>query len=107
MWAVCKCLKEKLPIKTSLNLLLKDIYKTSISLSFNDLSDVIFSFGRVIGSLINKPYYRLLGDRLAVEKFQDRMLFYGCVSKNYKCKKDEQNEIFTFSMEGKMDKRRT
>lgn len=62
---------------------LKDLADEAVELakepSKDELSDVVFAVGRLLGSLINKPLVTLPGSRLHVEKISHRMQHHGCV----------------------------
>ena len=47
--------------------------------SMDELSDVLYGVGRLLGSLIRMPYVRIPGDGLHVKKINDRMQEYGCI----------------------------
>jgi len=47
--------------------------------SMDELSDVLYGVGRLLGSLIRVPYIRIPGDGLHVKKINDRMQEYGCI----------------------------
>lgn len=45
----------------------------------DELSDVVFGLGRLIGYFCGKPYVSLYGDQRHVQKIEKRMEEYGCV----------------------------
>jgi len=45
----------------------------------DELSDVAWGFGRILGGLVNKPYVRVLGDGIHFRKVADRVNEYGCM----------------------------
>ena len=45
----------------------------------DELSDVAWGFGRILGGLVNKPYVRVLGDGIHFRKAADRVNEYGCM----------------------------
>jgi hypothetical protein len=47
--------------------------------SMDELSDVLYGVGRLLGSLIRMPYIRIPGDGLHIKKINERMLQYGCI----------------------------
>lgn len=45
----------------------------------DELSDIAWGFGRILGGLRNKAYVRVPGDRIHYEKVIARMNEYGCM----------------------------
>ena len=45
----------------------------------DELSDVVWGLGRLLGNLVGKAYIRVWGDGLHVDKIKKRMLQHGCV----------------------------
>jgi hypothetical protein len=76
--AWCACMGTLSPKQA-----LKDLADEAVELakepSRDELSDVVFAVGRLLGSLINKPLVALPGSRLHVEKISHRMQHHGCV----------------------------
>ena len=48
--------------------------------SMDELSDIVYSINRIAGTIIKKPYVRVLpGDSIHVAKIKERMKSYGCI----------------------------
>ena len=47
--------------------------------SRDEMSDIMYGIGRLLGSLVNRPYVHVPGDRLHIEKIEKRVQEYGCV----------------------------
>lgn len=45
----------------------------------DEISDVMYGIGRLLGSFLKKPYVRVLGDGLHISKIEKRMQEYGCI----------------------------
>jgi hypothetical protein len=45
----------------------------------DELSDIAWGIGRIIGGLMNKPYVRIPGDGIHYNKVVDRIKEYGCM----------------------------
>jgi len=79
----CGCVRNE---KGDLGKRLKDIWDEVVELSevkdwdeFQDeLSDVVFGLGRLVGYFRGVKYVSLYGDRRCVEKKEKRMKEYGC-----------------------------
>ena len=63
---------------------LVELVKVRSLVDFKDeLSDVCFGMGRLLGSLIGKEYVRFIGDGAHIRKIECRMIEYGCI-RSYK-----------------------
>jgi hypothetical protein len=71
----------------------------------DELSDVSWGIGRIIGGMTGKPYIRMIGDKRHYQKVTNRMDDYGCIRsrrflidgkcpKNKKEGKNDQNNIY-------------
>jgi len=47
--------------------------------SRDELSDIAYGIGRLLGSVVRRSYVRVPGDRRHVAKIQERMVEYGCI----------------------------
>lgn len=47
--------------------------------SRDELSDIAYGVGRVLGAVVQRPYIRVPGDGLHVAKIEKRMREYGCI----------------------------
>lgn len=45
----------------------------------DELSDISWGIGRIIGGFLNKPYIRIPGDRIHYRKVVNRIEDYGCI----------------------------
>lgn len=45
----------------------------------DEMSDMSYGFGRLLGGLVGKPYVHVPGDALHLAKMDARMAEYGCV----------------------------
>jgi len=45
----------------------------------DELSDLAWGLGRIIGGFVNKPYVRIPGDGIHYRKVVDRIEDYGCM----------------------------
>ncbi len=45
----------------------------------DELSDISWGIGRVIGGITGKPYIRIIGDKRHYQKVANRMDDYGCI----------------------------
>jgi len=44
----------------------------------DELSDISWGIGRILGGFLNKPYVRIPGDKMHYQKVADRMAAYQC-----------------------------
>lgn len=53
--------------------------------SLDEFSDVVYCVNRMVGSIVNKPYVKILpGDGLHISKINKRMRVYDCIrSRNH------------------------
>ena len=45
----------------------------------DELSDISWGIGRIIGGITGKPYIRMIGDKRHYQKVANRMDDYGCI----------------------------
>lgn len=45
----------------------------------DELSDIAWGVGRIVGGLVGKPYVRIIGDAIHYNKVVSRMNEYGCM----------------------------
>jgi hypothetical protein len=98
-WAMCDCLKNPLSIinafKNTINAASKFLWYQKQP----EKSELMFAIGRLVGSIKNKPYARILGDEIALERYRDNMKRDGCATGC--CHKSKS----IISMEGKNGKK--
>jgi hypothetical protein len=74
----CNCLSTLSPSRA-----LQDILDEAVEFakgpSRDELSDIAFGVGRLVGAFLRRPYISVPGDKLHVEKITLRMNEYGCV----------------------------
>lgn len=78
-WGMCNCVKQPRRIIPAIKDLLEEIVEFYSAPSYDEASDIIFCIGRILGSIINKPYVSIPGDHLAIDKISERMMAYGCI----------------------------
>lgn len=79
-WATCGCVSN--PDK--LSMAIKNLYRSVVKfIKFpmcEEGSEVCFRFGRLLGSIIDKPYVFVPGDTIALDRMEENMLKCGCVN---------------------------
>ena len=78
-WATCKCINVPEKLSNAFKNLSKSFIEFAVKFSCNEASDVMFHVGLLLGSIINKPYVSIPGDRLALEEMKERMMRYKCI----------------------------
>jgi hypothetical protein len=78
----CSCL-DVLKVKVALSHIKDEVEEVIEVRSLNDfldeMSDVAWGVGRLLGALLGVPYVRFPGDRRHAHKVRNRMEKYGCV----------------------------
>jgi hypothetical protein len=74
----CHC-SAKLSVKDSLRELASESVELLKEPSRDELSDVCYAVGRLLGALSGKSYVKVPGDKLHIDKVNARLLEYGCV----------------------------
>lgn len=76
--AWCACMGRVAPARA-----VRDILDEAVEMlkepSKDELSDIAYGIGRLIGSLTGRPYVPFPGDALHVRKIEERMREYGCI----------------------------
>lgn len=86
----CKC-HEVLTMKEAIDGLVDEAKEFIEEPSRDEASDIVYCINRMVGTLLNKSYVRILPfDKIHVDKINDRMKEYGCIRskrhlKNGKC----------------------
>ena len=80
----CKC-HSTMTLKQAVSALKDEMIELIQEPSTDELSDVVYCINRLVGSLLNKPYKKvMLFDSKHVRKINVRMKIYGCIrSKNH------------------------
>lgn len=78
-WAMCNCVKQPRKMIPAIKDLLEEVVEFYYKPSYDEASDIVFCIGRILGSIINKPYVSIPGDCLAIDKISERMMVYGCI----------------------------
>lgn len=79
MNSLCKC-HETLTIKEALNATWDEVIEFVKEPSKDELSDILYCFNRIAGTLSNRPYRKVFPmDKLHIEKVNARMAAYGCI----------------------------
>lgn len=74
----CKCL-DVLGVWYALKCIIDEVVEFVREPSRDELSDICWGVGRLVGALLGKVYVRVPGDRLHYEKVMSRYEEYGCV----------------------------
>ena len=74
----CGCFAT-LPLREAISTTWDEVVEFVRDPSMDEASDIAFGIGRICGSVTHRPYVHMPGDRLHVEKVQDRMDDYGCI----------------------------
>lgn len=75
----CNC-HNTLTLKQSLTGLLDEVKEFIEEPSRDELSDIVYCLNRLTGTLVNRPYVKLIpGDQLHVLKIKKRMQEYSCI----------------------------
>ena len=86
----CKC-HDVLSFKSAIRDIADEAIEFIKAPSFDEMSDIVYAINRFVGSIMRKPYVRVvIGDGRHVEKIQLRMQEYGCIRskrhlKNNRC----------------------
>lgn len=79
---MCACLRV-LPLQAALRDIgdeLRELRRArTIKDAVDELSDIAFAWGRLLGSVVSTVYIPVPGDARHVKKIHARMLEYGCV----------------------------
>lgn len=78
-WAMCKCVSTPKKFVPAIKDLCEELVEFAMCPSYDEASDIMFCIGRILGSIINKPYVSIPGDSYALEKIRNRMMTYGCI----------------------------
>lgn len=74
----CSCHKKLPPVKA-----LRDIGSEAVEFvrdpSLDELSDIMYGVGRLLGGLTGREYVSVPGDGRHITKIRGRMLEYGCI----------------------------
>ena len=92
----CKC-HSTMTLKQAVDALKDEVAEFIQEPSKDELSDIVYCVNRLAGSLLNKPYKKvILFDSKHIRKINIRMKIYGCIrSKNHlvngKCPSEASN----------------
>jgi hypothetical protein len=76
--AACHC-SAKLSVKDSLRELAAESMELLKEPSCDELSDVCYAVGRLLGAASGRKYVKVPGDKLHIDKVNARLLEYGCI----------------------------
>ena len=74
----CPC-SAKLSVKDSLRELAAESVELFREPSRDELSDVCYAVGRLLGAASGRKYVKVPGDKLHIDKVNARLLEYGCI----------------------------
>lgn len=76
----CKC-HDTLSFKDGVISIAEEVVEFIKSPSMDELSDIVYSINRMVGSLVGFPYLKLIPflDRKHIYKIDDRMARYNCI----------------------------
>lgn len=78
MFAFCDCFNE-ITIKEAMKYFCEEVIEFIEDPSMDEFSDICFTLGRLIGSVIGRKYVRVFGDQRTIDKMRERMMAYGCI----------------------------
>ncbi len=75
----CKC-HETLTVKEAVDGLVDELKEFIEEPSRDEASDIAYCINRLAGAFVKKPHVKIVGgERLHIEKIQERMAEYGCI----------------------------
>lgn len=74
----CAC-SAKLPVREASRELAAELVELLKEPSRDELSDVCYALGRLLGASIGRDYVKVPGDRLHINKVNTRLQEYGCI----------------------------
>lgn len=79
----CSCFKRR-TVSDAIRDIADEVAEFVAQPSRDELSDICFGIGRLLGSLVGREYVRFMGDGAHVAKINKRMSDYGCIrSRNH------------------------
>lgn len=86
---LCACTKQVLPVRKALSDVGEEIVELlripidaaheALESFGEETSDIAYAFGRLVGAVFGRPYFRIPGDSAALTKIRMRVLTTGCI----------------------------
>ncbi len=76
---MCKCMSVRRPLVAALKDVGEELVEFIHEPSCDEASDVAFTLGRLLGSVLGRVYVRFPGDGMCLAKMRRRVKEHGCI----------------------------
>ena len=79
MKKMCSCLAKPRKFREACKDVGEEVKELIEEPNLDELSDVCFTFGRLLASVLGKTYIRFPGDSRCLRKMEERVAAHGCI----------------------------